>query len=100
MELLRSEFGVERLAGGGGGHINDSMLDLGLIDEISMMYGYGIDGREGMAAAFDGAPRTASPSACCSVLSRKKTASFGCDTWLINQTIKYYEENSNHVDSR
>ena len=30
------------------------MLDLGLIDEISMMYGYGIDGREGMPAAFDG----------------------------------------------
>ena len=23
-------------------------------DEVSIMYGYGIDGREGMAAAFDG----------------------------------------------
>ncbi|MBQ8969682.1 MAG: hypothetical protein IJ064_08140 [Bacteroidaceae bacterium] len=36
--------------------INGSLLDLGLIDEVSMMYGYGIDGREGMAAAFDGRP--------------------------------------------
>ena len=56
METLRTVFGVERLAVVGGGHINGSMLDLGLIDEVSMMYGYGIDGREGMAAAFDGRP--------------------------------------------
>lgn len=61
MEILRSEFGVERLAVVGGGHINGSMLDLGLIDEISMMYGYGIDGREGMAAAFDGRPKKRKP---------------------------------------
>jgi riboflavin biosynthesis pyrimidine reductase len=56
METLRTVFGVERLAVVGGGHINGSMLDQGLIDEVSMMYGYGIDGREGMAAAFDGRP--------------------------------------------
>ena len=61
MEILRSEFGVERLAVVGGGHINGSMLDLGLIDEVSMMYGYGIDGREGMAAAFDGRPTNRKP---------------------------------------
>ena len=61
MEILRSEFGVERLAVVGGGHINGSMLDLGLIDEVSMMYGYGIDGREGMAAAFDGRPKSRVP---------------------------------------
>ena len=35
------------------------MLDLGLIDEVSMMYGYG--GREGMAAAFDGRPKKRKP---------------------------------------
>lgn len=56
MVLLREKFGIERLAVVGGGHINGSMLDLGLLDEVSMMYGYGIDGREGMAAAFDGRP--------------------------------------------
>ena len=61
MEILGSEFGVERLAVVGGGHINGSMLDLGLIDEVSMMYGYGIDGRQGMAAAFDGRPEDRSP---------------------------------------
>lgn len=36
-------------------------LDLGLIDEISMMFGYGIDGREGMAASFDGRPMERKP---------------------------------------
>jgi riboflavin biosynthesis pyrimidine reductase len=45
----------------GGGNINGSMLDLGLIDEVSMMYGYGIDGRGGMAAAFDGRPMGRKP---------------------------------------
>ena len=61
MEILHREFGVQRLAVVGGGHINGSMLDLGLIDEVSMMYGYGIDGREGMAAAFDGRPMNRGP---------------------------------------
>ena len=61
MEILRKEFGIERLAVVGGGYINGSMLDLGLIDEVSMMYGYGIDGREGMAAAFDGRPKKRKP---------------------------------------
>lgn len=61
MEILRKDFVIERLAVVGGGHINGSMLDLGLIDEVSMMYGYGIDGREGMAAAFDGRPKNRKP---------------------------------------
>lgn len=61
MEILRSDFNVPRLAVVGGGHINGSMLDLGLIDEVSMMYGYGIDGREGMTAAFDGRPKNRKP---------------------------------------
>ena len=61
METLRTVFGVERLAVVGGGHINGSMLDQGLFDEVSMMYGYGIDGREGMAAAFDGRPMDRKP---------------------------------------
>lgn len=61
MEILRKDFGIERLAVVGGGHVNGSMLDLGLLDEISMMYGYGIDGREGMATAFDGRPKNRKP---------------------------------------
>ena len=61
LETLRTVFGVERLAVVGGGHINGSLLDQGLIDEVSMMYGYGIDGREGMAAAFDGRSQESKP---------------------------------------
>ena len=61
METLRTVFGVERLAVVGGGRINGSMLDKGFIDEVSMMYGYGIDGRGGMAAAFDGRPMNSKP---------------------------------------
>ncbi|MBQ9241210.1 MAG: dihydrofolate reductase family protein [Duodenibacillus sp.] len=54
MEILYDAFGIRRLALVGGGHLNGSMLDLGLVDEVSMLYGAGIDGRAGMAAAFDG----------------------------------------------
>ena len=61
MEILHDEFGINRLAVVGGGHINGSMLDLGLIYEVSMMYGYGIDGREGQPAAFDGRPKKGKP---------------------------------------
>ena len=61
LETLRTVFGVERLAVVGGGHINGSMLDQGLIDEVSMLYGYGIDGRGGMAAACDGRPMDRKP---------------------------------------
>ena len=54
MALLRAEFGVERLAVTGGGHINGAFLAAGLLDEISFMVAPGIDGRAGQAAVFDG----------------------------------------------
>ncbi|MDO5497339.1 MAG: dihydrofolate reductase family protein [Alistipes sp.] len=54
MELLAEEFGVERLAVTGGGHINGAFLEAGLLDEVSYMVAPGIDGRAGMAAVFDG----------------------------------------------
>lgn len=54
MELLAKEFGVERLAVTGGGHINGAFLEDGLLDEVSYMVAPGIDGRTGMAAVFDG----------------------------------------------
>lgn len=53
-EILNREFGVERMAVVGGGHINGSFLAAGLLDEISVMIGPGIDGRKGMASVFDG----------------------------------------------
>ena len=54
MDMLRGEFGVGRIAITGGGHINGAFLEAGLIDEVSVMIGPGIDGRKGMAAVFDG----------------------------------------------
>ena len=37
----------------GGGHINASFLEAGILDEVSSIIGAGIDGRGGMAAVFD-----------------------------------------------
>jgi 2,5-diamino-6-(ribosylamino)-4(3H)-pyrimidinone 5'-phosphate reductase len=54
MNMLWVEFGVERIALVGGGHINGAFLAAGLIDEVSLIVGPGIDGRKGMAAVFDG----------------------------------------------
>lgn len=54
MDMLIKEFGVERIAITGGGHINGAFLEAGLINEVSVMIGPGIDGRKGMAAVFDG----------------------------------------------
>ena len=55
-EILKEEFGVQRAAVVGGGHINAAFLADGLLDEVSILVGAGIDGRGGMAAVFDGLP--------------------------------------------
>ena len=54
MEILNEEFGVERLAIVGGGHICGGFAEAGLVDEVSVMVAPGIDGREGQTAMFDG----------------------------------------------
>ena len=54
MELLRANFGIERLLLEGGGHINGGFLQAGLVDEISLLLLPGIDGRPQIAALFDG----------------------------------------------
>ncbi len=54
MEILCKEFKVEQLSLTGGGHINGAFLKERLIDEVSMMWCPGIDGRKGMASVFDG----------------------------------------------
>ena len=54
VDILNAEFGVERMAVVGGGHINGAFLEAGLLDEVSVMIGPGIDGRRGMASVFDG----------------------------------------------
>ena len=54
MEILTSEFGVEKLIIVGGGHINGGFLEAGLIDEISLLLAPGVDTRKGQEALFDG----------------------------------------------
>ena len=53
-EILAAEFGVERMAIVGGSAINTAFLDAGLLDEVSILIGAGIDGGGGMPAVFDG----------------------------------------------
>lgn len=60
-EVLYSEFGIERMAVVGGGTINAGFLDAGLLDEVSILLGPGIDGRKGMTATFDGLPMDREP---------------------------------------
>lgn len=83
MELLAEHFGVKRLAVCGGGHINGSFLREGLLDEISMQFAPGIDGREGMAASFDGGTMSVEPS----LLSLKSVERMGDTIWA-RYTIK------------
>ncbi|WP_334341931.1 dihydrofolate reductase family protein [Companilactobacillus sp. HBUAS56275] len=61
VEILAEQFNVERMAIVGGGHIDGSFLDAGLTDEISLLIGPGVDGREGMPAVFDGRPKDRKP---------------------------------------
>lgn len=53
-EILFDEFGIERMAVVGGGHINAGFLKEGLLDGVIVLIGAGIDGREKMASVFDG----------------------------------------------
>lgn len=62
MYMRHKEFGVERIAITGGGHINGAFLEAGLIDEVSVMIGPGIDGRKGMTSVFDGIKDTDRPA--------------------------------------
>ena len=54
MEVLADEFGIKRLAVVGGGKINGGFLKAGLVDEINLLIGPGVDGRIGQPAVFDG----------------------------------------------
>lgn len=54
VEILAEQFGVERMGIVGGSKINTAFMEAGLLDEISLLVGSGIDGRGGMPAVFDG----------------------------------------------
>lgn len=53
-EILAEQFNVKRMGIVGGPKINTAFLEAGLLDEISILIGAGIDGRDGMPAVFDG----------------------------------------------
>lgn len=55
--ILFDTFSIKRMVVVGGGRINAGFLAAGLLDEISILIGAGIDGREGMSAVFDGLPK-------------------------------------------
>ena len=57
-EILYEEFHVERMGIVGGPAINTSFLDEGLLDEISLLIGAGIDGRKEFPSVFDGLENT------------------------------------------
>lgn len=54
VEILAEKFGVERMGIVGGPKINTAFLEAGLLDEISLLVGAGIDDRGGMPSVFDG----------------------------------------------
>lgn len=53
-QILFKEFNVKRMIVVGGGHINAGFLSQGLLDEVIIMIGAGIDGRKNMVSVFDG----------------------------------------------
>ena len=53
-EILAEQFGVERMGVVGGPAINTAFLNAGLLDEISILIGAGVDGRREMPSVFDG----------------------------------------------
>lgn len=54
VEILADVFGFKRIGVVGGGHVNGGFLCAGLLDEVSVVIGAAIDGREGFASVFDG----------------------------------------------
>ncbi|MDO4191510.1 MAG: dihydrofolate reductase family protein [Bacteroidales bacterium] len=61
VKMMYEHFAIRRLAVVGGGHLNASFLNEGLLDEVSMQFAPGIDGREGWAATFDGLAQDTKP---------------------------------------
>lgn len=53
LEILNTEFKVERIGVVGGSAINTSFLDEGLLDEIIILIGAGIDGRSDYPTVFE-----------------------------------------------
>ena len=83
-DILAQDFGVKRMAVVGGGHVNAGFLAAGLLDEVSVLVGAGVDGRGGQPAVFDGLPaqRPVTPL----TLTGVKTYDSGA-VWLRYRTV-------------
>ena len=79
MDILNTEFDVDRIALVGGGHINGAFLAEGLLDEVSLMIGPGIDGRKGMASVFDGIDQPDRPA---TLLKLQTVERMGDTVWM------------------
>ena len=79
MDILNTGFGVERIALVGGGHINGAFLAAGLLDEVSLMIGPGIDGRNGMVSVFDGIDEPNRPA---TLLKLQSVERMGDTVWM------------------
>lgn len=53
-EILGEKFGVKRMGVVGGPTINTAFLEAGLLDEVDLLIGPGIDGRGEMPSVFEG----------------------------------------------
>jgi riboflavin biosynthesis pyrimidine reductase len=53
LEKLRELFGIKRVRIDGGGTVNGSFLDAGLIDEVSLLLAPLVDGTTGSTSVFD-----------------------------------------------
>jgi riboflavin biosynthesis pyrimidine reductase len=74
---LGEHFGIRTLLLEGGGHINGTFLEAGLVDEVSLLLVPGIDGRHDIPAVFDGvssSKREAVPLKLKSVEQRERDA--------------------------
>lgn len=61
-DILYQDFKIRRMAIVGGGTINGAFLADGLLDEVSILLGPGIDGRQNRKATFDGLERDKAPT--------------------------------------
>lgn len=85
MTLLATEFGVDRLAVVGGGTINGGFLAAGLVDELSVVIGPGVDGRTGQPALFDGLVKGSRPLA----LTLKAVKAYPDDAVWLRYTVNH-----------
>jgi len=53
LELLGRELGIERLLVEGGGNVNGSMMQAGVVDELSLLVAPALDGAVGITGVFE-----------------------------------------------